>query len=53
MPAKRVCSFDEFIEKRKLYPEIEIIRSGNGGLSDATVEACWERFINVENDSKE
>lgn len=53
VPAKRVCSFDEFIEKRKLYPEIEIIRSGNGGLSDTTIEACWERFINIENDAKE
>jgi len=49
VPAKRVCSFNEFLEKRKQYPEIEIIRSGNGSLSDVTVEACWERFINIEN----
>lgn len=48
VPARYICSLDEFIEKRKLYPDILIERSGNGGLSDATVEACWQRFIGIE-----
>ena len=30
------------------YPEIVIERGGNGGLSDATVSACWERFYKQE-----
>ena len=43
VPAKYICSFDEFIEKRKQYPQIEITR-GKGGLSEKTVNAAWERF---------
>ena len=44
VPARYICSIDEFIRKRKNYPEIKIDRNGKGGLSMETVEACWERF---------
>ena len=43
VPAKYICSLDEFIEKRKQYPQIEITR-GKGGLSEETVAAVWARF---------
>ena len=42
VPAKYICSLDEFIEKRKQYPEIEINR-GKGGLSEETVVAARAR----------
>lgn len=48
VPAKYVCSIDEFIEKRKQYPQIAIDRNGKGGLSAETVEACWKRFAGAE-----
>ena len=48
VPAKYICSFEEFVEKRKQYPQIEIEKNGKGMLSDKTVEACWERFIDQE-----
>lgn len=48
VPARCICSLDEFIEKRKQYPETVIERGGHGGLSDATVLACWERFQKQE-----
>ena len=47
VPAKYICSLDEFIEKRKQYPQIEISR-GEGGLSEETVAACWKRFHDME-----
>lgn len=43
VPAKHICSLDEFIEKRKQYPQIEITR-GKGRLSEKTVAAAWARF---------
>lgn len=52
VPAKYICSFEEFIEKRKGYPDIKIERSNKGGLSERTVEACWERFQSLESLSK-
>lgn len=47
VPARHVCSLEDFIEKREQYQQIEITR-GKGGLSDKTVAACWKRFNNVE-----
>ena len=47
VPAKYICSLEEFIEKRKQYPQFDITR-GKGGLSEETVEACWERFQRME-----
>ncbi len=44
VPARLICSFEDFVEKRKRYPDIIIERSGKDGLSDTTVAACWERF---------
>ena len=43
VPARYICSIDEFIEKRRQYPQINISR-GKGGLSKETIEACWRRF---------
>ncbi len=37
MPAKRICSLDDFVEKRSK-------ERGKTGLSDATIENCWRRF---------
>ena len=48
VPAKYICSLDEFIEKRKSFPRIEIT-GGKGGLSEKTVKACWKRFSDLEN----
>ena len=47
VPAKFICSLDEFIEKRKSYPQVEIRRI-KGGLSKETIAACWHRFNNME-----
>lgn len=47
VPAKRICSIDEFIEKRNQFPQIQITR-GRGGLSDETVTECWNRFEKME-----
>lgn len=51
VPAKYICSFEEFIEKRERYPEIMITRA-KSGLSSETVDACWKRFIELNKDSK-
>ena len=45
VPARYICSLNEFIEKRKKYPEIVIERSRNGGLTEKTVKACWDRSL--------
>lgn len=43
VPAKYICSFEEFVEKRKNSQKIEI-RRGRTGLSEETVAAYWERM---------
>ena len=43
VPAKYICSLDEFIAKRRSTPCIEITY-GKGGLSEETIAAAWERF---------
>lgn len=47
VPAKYVCSLDEFIEKRMWYSQVKISR-GKGGLSEETVVACWQRFNDMQ-----
>lgn len=47
VPAKYICSFEEFLEKRERYPEIRLGRNGKGGLSEETVQACWDRFYQL------
>lgn len=44
IPARYICSFEEFIEKRNQYDDIKIDKHGRGGLSEETVAACWKRF---------
>ena len=51
VPAKYICSFEEFTAKRKRYPEITITRAKNG-LSSETVDACWKRFMELNKDCK-
>lgn len=47
VPAKYICSLEEFMEKRNQYPQIVITR-GKGGLSQQTVEDCWKQFKEME-----
>lgn len=47
VPVQYICSLDEFIEKRKQYPQIKI-RQGKGGLSEETIAACWQRFNDMQ-----
>ncbi len=49
VPAKYVCSLDEFIEKRRQYPQIEITY-GESGLSKETLADCWKEFNEREKD---
>lgn len=45
VPAKVICSFDEFVEKRKKdtsYPEY--LATDNQRISDGLIEWCWEQF---------
>lgn len=51
VPAKYICSIDEFLEKRKKYPQIEITR-GKGGLSEDTVAMAWNRFRDIVTNSE-
>lgn len=48
VPAKYICSFEEFVEKRKKYPPIKIKKMKNRQLSSQTEEACWQRFYEQE-----
>lgn len=52
-PARYICSINDFIEKRKQYPDIIIDKHGKSGLSDETVNACWGRFYKQEDLQKE
>ena len=42
-PPRYICSIDEYINKKRQIQEIDIVH-GYGGLSEATVNACWNRF---------
>ena len=47
IPARYICSMDDFVNKRRNSPKIEIVKNKRG-LSEKTVEACWERFHDQE-----
>lgn len=49
VPAKYICSMEDFVKKRKTVPQIGITR-GKGGLSEETIKECWKRFNDMEND---
>lgn len=51
VPAKYICSLEEFIYKRKTMPYIEVSRDKTG-LTEKTVENYWSYFhsINKEED---
>ncbi len=51
VPAKYICSLNDFIEKRQNEPVIEIKR-GEGGLSEETVKAAWKRHQELEEERK-
>lgn len=51
VPARYIGSLEDFIEKRREFPQITITR-GKGGLSEETVEACWKRFTDMERDAE-
>lgn len=51
VPAKYICSIDEFIEKRQTLPAIKIDKNGKCGLSEETIEACWERFRRMDSEA--
>ena len=57
VPAKYICSFESFIEKRKKAETIPI-RKNKETLSEETVKACWERYqrlkeIDIKSDVQE
>ena len=45
VPAKYICSFEEFVEKRKNVQRIAINRHGRGGLSPDTIDNLWNKFL--------
>ena len=42
-PAKYICSFDEFVEKRRHMPNVKIEKI-KGDLSESSVEVFWELY---------
>lgn len=49
VPAKYICSLDDLIYKRRKKTKIEVDKNRKCGLTDQTVEACWQRFRDKEN----
>lgn len=47
VPAKYICSLEDFVERRRQYPKVEISFEKTG-LSQKTVGACWDRFRDLE-----
>ena len=43
VPARYICSLDDFINKRKTYPYVEL-KGDKKGLTEETVEAVWKRY---------
>ncbi len=43
VPAKYICSIEEYMEKRQSQPQISL-EWGKHGLSEKTVTECWNRF---------
>lgn len=44
VPAKYICSLDDFINKREHICKIEI-KHCSEGLTEETVAECWERVM--------
>ena len=44
VPARYICSLDEYMQKRKAAPKVKVVREKGGSLSEQTVRECWERF---------
>ena len=54
VPARVICSFDEFVEKRRKdisYPET--IATSNQRISDELIDWCWEQFDKKRSKSDE
>lgn len=49
VPVKYICSLDNLINKRLRETKVEVDKNGKGGLTDQTIEACWQRFRDKEN----
>lgn len=49
VPAKYICSLDNFISKRYRETKIEVGKNEKGELTDQTIEACWQRYRDKEN----
>ncbi len=43
-PARYICSFDDFINKRIGLDHFRVDRSSSWALSQETVDACWKAF---------
>ena len=43
VPAKYICSFDDFVEKRKKTPTIQLMRDKKG-ITPESAEECWKKF---------
>lgn len=52
MPAKYICSFEEFVEKRIDLGSLHI-KKKNGNLTEETIEAIWEKQIMREEKKNE
>ena len=50
IPAKYICSFDEFMEKRKKSINVPIKRDKFGRLSAETIETCFKIINDNNND---
>ena len=46
VPAKYICSLEEFAEKRKAMPKIDIIRK-KSGLDEETIDEYWSYFNSI------
>ena len=51
VPARYICSLEEFAEKRKAVPKIDIIRK-KSGLDEKTVEEYWSYFNSINKADK-
>ena len=47
VPAKYICSFEDFAEKRRTLHDVKIEKV-KGDLTEATVEAFWKRHYETE-----
>lgn len=48
VPAKYVCSIEDFICKRRKLTSVEILKDKKGGLADSTIDKLWNKFRKME-----